>query len=167
MLFTLSVTSPSLDALQSDILKAMKDSCFEAAGVMRDQHSKIVGNWRGKPEFRIYSYIASRSRAEGRVTISGPNAKKWFWVSNGTKPQNYYARSKRGMRFPYQGRGNSYLPKTTAESYGGPGQRVGPWTRRKAVYYRFIAARNFPGLARKMGEQGVWLAFGKRFGGYG
>jgi len=167
MIFKLSVTSPNSDALRADILKEMKNACFEGAGVMRDQHAKIVGNWKGKPEFRIYSYIGSRSRAEGRVTISGTNAPKWFWVSNGTKPRNYYARSKAGMRFPYQGRGNSYLPKTTAETYGGPGQRVGPWTRRKVVYNRFIAARNFPGLVRKMGEQKVWMAFGRRFGGYG
>ncbi len=164
MIFTLQVTSPDVAKLQEDILKDMKNACFAGGQSMRDTHAKIVGNWRGKPEFRVYAYVASRSRAEARVTIGGVNKSKWYWVSNGVEARTVFARSKGGMRFPYQGVGNSYLPKTTPNSFGGPGQRVGPMTRRYRVF-RGIKARNFPGLARKIGENALWAEFGRRLRG--
>lgn len=162
MIFRVKVTNASSEALQRAILQQMKDACYDSAKVMREKHRLITANWKGKPDFKVYAFVGSRTRAEGRVTVGGPNAKKWWWVNEGVEERPVYAKTQRGMIFPYQGRGQSYLPKTTTQTFGGPGQRVGPITRRREVY-RGIAARNFPGLARKLGEQAVWNEFGKRF----
>ena len=99
----------------------------------------VVQNWEHKPKF-----IAKRKGYDITVRPTGPNAKIWRYVNDGTRPHKIKARNAPTLRFKWGGPG-SYVPKTKFwGQFGGPGVvRGGTWRSPKEVRHPGTKPREF------------------------
>jgi hypothetical protein len=101
----------------------------------------IVSNWVEKPSFVVTEKEANFIVEYEIVPKAGE--KHWRWVSRGVKARDIVPVNKPMLRFPYAGKGMSYMPKTMRGFYGGPGVKVGPIQSFKKVHWPGIEPRFF------------------------
>lgn len=109
------------------------------------EFKSIVLNWKGKPKF-----IAKMANKGGDFVLSvrpvGKNAKKWNWVSRGTKGP-YKIRAKNAKTLAFK---TNYKPKTRPSGvFGGPGVATGPWRNPVEVTHPGIEPRLFEEVIAK------------------
>jgi hypothetical protein len=103
-----------------------------------------VANWKTQVDFEGRKVINQDSIS---VYVYPTTGKDIFgFVSKGTKDHDIPSQPKgprQFLQFPYQGPGQSHIPKTTpGGGYGGPGVKIGPVTRFKQVHHPGIRPRN-------------------------
>ena len=103
------------------------------------EFKSVVLDWKGKPRF-----IAKMGDKDGDFVLSvrpaGKDAKKWNWVSRGTKGP-YKIRAKNAKTLAFR---TGYKPRTKpGGTFGGPGVASGPWRTPVEVTHPGIEPRHF------------------------
>ena len=103
------------------------------------EFEKVVANWEHKPRF-----IAKRVGYTIEVRPTGPNAKIYRYVDEGTRPHTIRPRNAPALSFVWGGPG-SYVPKTKPiGQFGGPGiVRGGERVYAQEVHHPGTEARDF------------------------
>jgi len=103
------------------------------------EFGKVVANWEHKPRFvgKVNGYAIE-------VRPTGPNARIYRYVDEGTRPHPIAAKNAPTLRFRWGGPG-SYVPKTKpVGQFGGPGiVKGGSWRSPKEVRHPGTEARHF------------------------
>jgi hypothetical protein len=124
------------------IWPALKSQARVCAEEVKAEEEKVIANWLHKPVFTI-----AESGDEFRVTyeiVPTGETLQWRVVSRGAEGKTIVPKAAPALRFPYQGKGVSYIPKTKPGLvYGGPGTKVGPIHRFNKVDWPGIQARRF------------------------
>lgn len=101
--------------------------------------NRVVANWKHKPKF-IASFNKKRPDFVFFVRPVGKEAKKWRWVSRGTKGP-YTIRAKNAPTLVFR---TNYKPKTKPGGiFGGPGVATGPFRTPVKVEHPGIEPRLF------------------------
>jgi hypothetical protein len=107
--------------------------------------NKTVEGWRSETPAMVYETKITAKEASVWIGPKGGawSVQKWVQIDEGTEPHDIV--SSTWMRFPYQGRGQSYLAKTKPRQFSssGPGQKLGPYTKTKVVRGHSIEAREW------------------------
>jgi hypothetical protein len=148
--FEIRVTAVDLES----IWPVLKEQGRECANELMQMENAIVGNWKMKPAFTI-AEKESNDVAEFTVTPVGANVNRWRAVSRGAHGKMIVPKNVPMLRFPYAGKGVSYMPKTMRGFYGGPGSKVGP--------IRQFSAVNWPGIEGRHFEEDVMEAYRPTF----
>ena len=103
-------------------------------------HERIVTNWKHKPKFQGRKTIKTNIII---VTVfpTGPNAKIWRFVDEGTKPHIIRAKNVPLLKFK-----TGYQPKTLAKparTVSGGGKSTGPFVSKVQVNHPGSEAREF------------------------
>ena len=117
------------------------------------EHEKIVSNWNHKPRFEGKARLGI-GVAYVKIVATGPNAKYWVWVNEGTRPHTIAPKAGPVLRFK-----TGSTPKTTAgkpSSFGGPGGAKGGFVSAKSVDHPGTKAREF--TAQIAEENKRWFA---------
>jgi len=98
----------------------------------------LVKNWNGQPVFQSTTKIVG-----GALVVhckpTGPNAQKWIWVSQGTKPHTIKPKNSPVLIFS-----TGYQPKTKPGNFfAGPGLSEGPTVVARSVNHPGTEPRNF------------------------
>lgn len=111
-------------------------------GVQR--YDEVVSNWKHKPKFTI-----RRSRYTVDVDITGPNARIFSYVDQGTRA--HLIRAKRRPLLKFRG---GYQAKTRVNNtkFKGSGQASGRWMSKRVVHHPGSKARNFTRIIRNQTE---------------
>lgn len=103
-------------------------------------HEKIVADWEHKPKFQSRKYIRPDRIAEN-IFPTGPNAKIWRFVDEGTRPHVIKAKNVPRLIFK-----TGYVSKTLARparTVSGGGKYTGPTVSAVAVNHPGNEAREF------------------------
>lgn len=133
------ITTKKVDL--TSILPALKVQARECAGELQTLEEHIIADWKNKPTFKIQE-TESDMKVIYEIIPTGQTL-QWRAVSRGTAGKTFGPKTAPALRFPYQGKGVSYMPKTTATSFGGPGVKLGPIRSFKQVNWPGIAPRHF------------------------
>ena len=127
----------------TEVEKELQDGLRDVAREHRADMESFVMNWKNKPKI-TQDEKKKTDRYAIRVYPTGENAKYWIFVSFGTSEHSITPKRARYLRFPYQGAGQSYVPKTTpGGGFGGAGKKLGPIQRFTGVSHPGIEARHF------------------------
>lgn len=136
--FYVQVKRIHLDA----IFPVLVDTARSCAGDLKEMETAVVGNWTNKPTFVVQEKTQGY-HYEAEIVPTG-NITHWRWVSRGTEGKTFGPKAAPALAFPFQGAGNSYVPKTAAGLYyGGPGKKVGPLRKFSKVNWPGIKPRQF------------------------
>lgn len=103
----------------------------------RAEFNKTVEAWTRAPAM-VYETKITGQVAQVWIGPKGSAemVQRWIWLDEGTEPHTIAARNAPTLRFPFQGKGKSYNPKTRPlwlGSVSGAGQKFGPVITPKAV----------------------------------
>lgn len=148
--FYVQVKRIHLDEIFTSLVPVAR-SC---ANDLKEMEGAVVGNWANKPTFVV------QERTEGyhyeAEIIPTGNISHWRWVSRGTEGKVFGPKNAPALVFPFQGAGNSYVPKTsTGLFYGGPGRKIGP--------VRKFSKVNWPGIKPRMFEESLMAKYRPTF----
>lgn len=140
--FRFEVTETKVDL--TAIWPPLKSAARSSAEDVKKMEEEIVGNWKDKPTFSVQETEADMVVTYELVPV-GPSdgILKWRAVSRGAEGKTFGPKTAQALVFPYQGKGQSYIPKTTRSTWGGPGVKVGPISRFKKVDWPGIEPRQF------------------------
>jgi len=151
------VTILEADGINDVVLDAVEVGVLDGLSVLEDEIGVAIKQWRNRPEFG--RRITARTSDEVVGDLSTDSA-IYHWVDEGTAPTDARAKQPGGMRFRFQGRGQSYSPKT----YGGGGGdfrgQVGPIIRTKQIVNRSIEARDITDISLGDSEDDILSAIG-------
>lgn len=121
---------------------AVDASLNEIGQATKRDYEDVVSNWRNKPVFTVV-----RTRNTVSIKISGPNAKIWVWVNNGTPA--HLIRAKRAPNLVF--RGGRYSAKTRPNNtrFKGSGTSSGGIVSKKVVHHPGTKARNFDRIIQR------------------
>ncbi len=121
--------------------KEVRRALVETEKPVLKEFEQVVDNWQHKPRF-----IAKREGYTITVRPTGPNAKIYRYVDEGTRPHKIRPKNAPALSFVTGGPG-SYIPKTKPiGQFGGPGVvRGGERVYAQEVNHPGTKARNFGG----------------------
>jgi len=136
------------------IFPVLADTARGCANDLKAMEQAVVGNWKEKPTFTVQERTEGY-HYEAEVVPTG-NITHWRWVSRGTAGKTFGPKTAPALVFPFQGTGNSYVPKTSPGLfYGGPGKKVGPLRKFSKV--------NWPGIKPRMFEESLMAKYKPTF----
>jgi hypothetical protein len=139
---------PDVRKLANDARGAFDASLNETGQWAKKKFVDITAGWKHQPTFQVV-----RTQYTVRVDVTGPNAKIFRYVDEGTRAHLIRAKGggrRRGSRLLTFRTG--YKPKTRPNNtqYKGPGVATGGFISKKVVRHPGTAARNFKRIVANM-----------------
>lgn len=141
---------PDVRKLADNARGAFDESLNSVGRFAQHRFETIVEPWKNKPTF-----VMQRTKYTVSVKATGPNAKVWRFVDEGTPAHTI--RAKGGGR--RRGKNNltfktNYAAKTRPNNtaFRGSGQATGPFRSKKAVRHPGTKARGFTRIVRNEAE---------------
>ena len=143
MAFTVKATAIVPKGFDVGRIKRELEYVLEKEGIDdRAIFNKTISGWDGTKPTMGYKTGVTANAAWVWIGPDGGDIEKWQRIDEGTPERDII--SSTTMVFPFQGRGQSYNPKTRATWLGstpGAGQKFGPIRRTKHVKGHSIEAR--------------------------
>lgn len=139
MAFTVRATAIVPKGFDAGRIRREVEYVLEKEGIDdRATFKKTIEGWKGTKPTMGYETKVTSKEASVWIGPDGGDVDKWTRIDEGTEEHVIAARNAPTLKFPFQGKGRSYNPKTRSTWLGsvpGAGQKFGPIITPKSVLH--------------------------------